>query len=74
MSVSAAAHVTIGFFLGAVAGSLLCLEEFQGDWEANWVESVCTYRLPVSHWNVTASHTFTYCITQFGHIKTKTKP
>lgn len=57
---AAAAHVTVGFFLGAVDGSLLGLKELQGDREANWVESVWTYRLPVSCWSIALSYTHTH--------------
>ncbi len=71
---AAAAHVTVGFFLGAVDGSLLCRKELQGDREANWVESVWTYRLPGSHWSIPTSHTLTYGIIHLGCMKTQTKP
>lgn len=62
-----AAHVTVGFWLRAVDGSLLCPKELQGDREADWVESVWTHRLSDSHWSVT----LTYCITHLTHRKTK---
>ena len=68
---AAAAHVTVGFFLRAVDGSLLGLKELQDDREAKWVESVWTYRLPVSYWSIAPSYTHTYTHTH-THTHTHT--
>ena len=69
------------FLPRGVDGSLLGLKELQGDGEANWVESVWTYRLPVSCWSIalsyTHTHTHTHTLTlndpHLGCGKTKTK-
>ncbi len=69
---AAAAHVTVGFFLQAVDGSLLCSLELQGDREANWVEFCLDTETPrlVEHYHVT--HLSLRCYTPWMPEKTKT--